>query len=239
MNVCISHEHWNTNVLIFSWRSLTILLLIPISHFCQKQLPRYFILTFVFPQTPGPHWLLILSSMSAKALVPLFSLFHLPYLRLLPYHVLTVSHKQWMSTARCISQPIPGGLVWEDNPSLIFYFLLDCMLVFVYAGFCESVYGYACVCFCLCKWHVLAPAPLLFATPCPSTLISQLCVKQSSLHKVDSNPHFHLFMAFTGIWKWPSNQMIFSVNSGRKITLKLDNILNKDKCIIWICSHPM
>lgn len=71
----------------YSFFSLPILLFAvsPISHFCQKQLAKYFILTFVFPQTPSPHWLLILSSMSAKALAPLFFPFHLPYLQLLPY----------------------------------------------------------------------------------------------------------------------------------------------------------
>lgn len=39
----------------------------------------------LFLPRPQVHRLLILSSMSAKALLPQFSPFHLPYLQLLPY----------------------------------------------------------------------------------------------------------------------------------------------------------
>lgn len=68
----------------------------------------------LFLPRPQVHRLLILSSMSAKALLPQFSPFHLPYLQSLlisAEYVLTVSHKQRMSTACCLSQLIPGGLM--------------------------------------------------------------------------------------------------------------------------------
>ncbi len=77
--------------------------------------------------------------------------------------------------------------------------------------------------------------PVLFL----GILLSQRCRKDSSLHKVDSNPHFHLFMDFTRVWKWLSNKMIFSVNSSKKqMNLKLVTFSRKP-IILCILSHPM
>lgn len=101
--------------------------------------------------TPIPHWLLLLGSMSAKAPGAFTFSFssRLSAVTLLSVQsVITMSHKQRMSTACCFSQLTPGGLtqcpVWGDNPSRFSVF------VRLQAFACLRGLLWKCVWICMC-----------------------------------------------------------------------------------------
>lgn len=53
----------------------------------------------------------------------------------------------------------------------------------------------------------------VFPTPCP--LLSQLCAKRSSLHKVDSRTNFQVFMDFMMSMKAAAKPIFFNVNGDK------------------------
>lgn len=74
--------------------------------------------------------------------------------------------------------------------------------------------------------YFLTPIPLVFLMPCPlRTLLSQLCAKHSSLHKVDSRTNFQVFMDFMMSMKAAAKPNIFHCKQWQRHKHIVDNYI--------------
>lgn len=113
MCVCIHHEY-NIFFALFSPHQTHTLPVCPISHICQTLLYQDILFCHLFFPRPQVHtgcsfWVQCQLKLCCLY-IPLFISLICSYSLISAECVLTVSHKQWMSTACRLSQRIPGGL---------------------------------------------------------------------------------------------------------------------------------